>query len=241
MAVMPADHIVALRRDSNRIALGVEGRLNQIVPSCPGWQVADLVWHLGIVHMFWRMVARGVLAGPEAWSEPDRPDTDDLLAWFAGGVDVTANILDSLDPDMPAWTWGHRQDVGFIRRRVAQETAVHCWDAVDAIGCSEPIEQTLAVDGVDEFLDEVLPGLSHDLAGPAQTIRLHAHDSGDEWTVRAGEGSVSPEPTSRQAEATATSTASELLLLLWGRRSPDQVQVDGDTAALQRFLARATF
>ena len=72
--VMPADHIVALRRDSNRIALGVEGRLNHFVPSCPGWQVADLVWHLGIVQMFWRMVARGVLAGPEAWSEPDRPD-----------------------------------------------------------------------------------------------------------------------------------------------------------------------
>ena len=51
MAVMPADHIVALRRDSNRIALGVEGRLNYFVPSCPGWQVADLVWHLGIVQM----------------------------------------------------------------------------------------------------------------------------------------------------------------------------------------------
>jgi len=241
IAVMPADHIVALRRDSNRIALGVEGRLNHFVPSCPGWQVADLVWHLGIVQMFWRMVARGVLAGPEAWSEPDRPVTDDLLAWFVGGVDLTANILDSLDPDMPAWTWGRRQDVGFIRRRVAQETAVHCWDVVNAVGCNEPIEQTLAVDGVDEFLDEVLPGLSHDLAGPAQTIRLHAHDSGDEWTVRAGEGSVSPDRASRQAEATATASASDLLLLLWGRRLPDEVQVDGDTVALQRFLARAAF
>jgi uncharacterized protein (TIGR03083 family) len=238
---MPADHIVALRRDGYRIALGVEGRLNHSVPSCPGWQVADLVWHVGIVHMFWRMVARGVLAGPEAWSEPDRPDTDDLLAWFVGGVELTANVLDSLDPDAPAWTWGHRQDVGFITRRVAQETAVHCWDAVNAIGCNEPIEQKLAVDGVDEFLDEVLPGLSHDLVGPAHTIRLHAHDSGDEWTVRAGDGSVSPDRTSRQANATATATASDLLLLLWGRRSPDQVQVEGDATAMQRFLARAAF
>jgi uncharacterized protein (TIGR03083 family) len=239
--VTPADHIVALRRDGNRIALGVEGRLNRIVASCPGWQVADLVWHVGIVHMFWRMVACGVLAGPEAWSEPDRPDADHLLAWFADGVDLTASTLDGLDPDRPAWTWGQRQDVGFIRRRVAQETAVHCWDAVTVIGCDEPIEQTLAVDGVDEFLDEVLPGLSQDLAGPAHTICLRAHDSGNEWTVRVGEGSVSPDRTSRQAEATATATASDLLLLLWGRRSPDQVQVDGDTAALQRFLARAAF
>ena len=91
-AVKPADHIVALRRDSNRIASAAEGRLDRIVPSCPGWQVADLVWHVGIVHMFWRMVARGALTGPAAWSEPDRPDNDDLVAWFRDGVDLTATI-----------------------------------------------------------------------------------------------------------------------------------------------------
>ena len=39
----PADHVVALRRDSNRIANAAEGRLDRIVPSCPGWQLADLV------------------------------------------------------------------------------------------------------------------------------------------------------------------------------------------------------
>ena len=237
----PADHIVALRRDSNRIALGAEDRLDRIVPSCPGWQVADLVWHVGIVHMFWRVVARGALTGPEAWSEPDRPNNDDLLAWFRHGVDLTATILEELNPDKPAWTWGHRQNVGFIRRRVAQETAVHCWDAVTAIGADEPIEQSVALDGIDEFLDEVLPGLSHDLDGPAQTIRLHAHDTTGEWTVRAGEGSSHLTRASRQADATVTATASDLLLLLWSRRSPDQVQVDGNMEALQRFLTRADF
>ena len=102
----PAGHIVALRRDSNRIASAAEGRLDRIVPSCPGWLVADLVWHVGIVHMFWQMVARGALSGPEAWSEPDRPSNDDLLAWFRHGVDLTATILDGLDSDTPAWTWG---------------------------------------------------------------------------------------------------------------------------------------
>jgi uncharacterized protein (TIGR03083 family) len=239
--VTPADHIAALRRDGNRIATAVEGRLNRVVPSCPGWQVADLVWHVGIVHMFWRMVACGVLAGPEAWGEPDRPDTDGLLAWFVEGVDLTATTLAGLDPGTPAWTWGHRRDVGFIGRRVAQETAVHCWDAVTASGFDEPVEQALAVDGIDEFLDEVLPGLSHDLAGPAHTICLYAHDSGDAWSVRAGEGSVSLDRSPGQAQATVTGTASDLLLVLWGRRSPSRVLVDGDITALQRFLARAAF
>jgi uncharacterized protein (TIGR03083 family) len=237
----PAGHIVALRRDSNRIASAAEGRLDRIVPSCPGWLVADLVWHVGIVHMFWQMVARGALSGPEAWSEPDRPTNDDLLAWFRHGVDLTATILDGLDPDTPAWTWGRRNTVGFIRRRVAQETSVHCWDALNAIGVNEPIEHTVAVDGVDEFLDEVLPGLSHDLAGPAQTVCLRAHDTTGEWTVRAGEGSSHLTRACAPADATVTATASNLLLLLWSRRSPNQVQVDGNMAALQRFLTRADF
>ena len=112
--------------------------------------------------------------------------------------------------------------MGFIRRRVAQETTVHCWDAVNAIGPNEPIEQILAVDGLDEFLDEVLPGLSDDLSGPAQTICLHTSDSADQWTVRAGNGSTHLTPASDQADATVTATASDLLLLLWGRRSPNR-------------------
>ena len=113
--------------------------------------------------------------------------------------------------------------------------------ALTAIDCSEPIDRTLAVDGIDEFLDEVTPCLSTDLAGSAQTICLHAHDSGDEWTVPAGDGSVSSVRKSRNVEVTVAATASELLLLLWGRRTLNQVHVDGDIAALQRFLARAAF
>jgi uncharacterized protein (TIGR03083 family) len=163
------------------------------------------------------------------------------VAWFRSGVELTATILTGLAPGTPAWTWGHQSTVGFIKRRVAQETTVHCWDAVNAIGGDEPIEQALAVDGVDEFLDEVLPGLSHDLAGPAQTICLRAHDSGDEWTVRTGDGSSHLTRDAGRADAAVTATASDLLLLLWGRRRPDGVHVHGDITALQRFLTRAHF
>jgi uncharacterized protein (TIGR03083 family) len=237
----PVDHLVALRRDADRIAGAAQDQFGRTVPSCPGWQINDLVWHVGIVHMFWRMVASGALSGPDAWTEPDRPHDGDLIAWFRDGVDRAATILADLDSRTPAWTWGHRQDVGFIRRRVSQETTVHCWDAVNAIGCTKPIEQGLAVDGVDEFFDEVLPALSHDLEGPAQTICLHAHDCAHQWTVRVGEGSSQLTPACGHADAEVTGTASDLLLLLWHRRSPDQMHIVGDIAALQRFLARAAF
>ncbi|KLO32558.1 maleylpyruvate isomerase family mycothiol-dependent enzyme [Mycobacterium haemophilum] len=237
----PADHIAALRRDTARIANAVQHRLDRAVPSCPGWQVADLVWHVSIVHMFWRMVASNAIAGPDTWSEPHRRHGDDLVPWFCEGAELTATVLESLAPNATAWTWGRRNTVDFIQRRVAQETAVHCWDALNAMGCNEPVEQALAVDGVDEFLDEVLPGLCQDLGGLVQTICLRANDSGDNWTIRVEDGSSHLTRACVRADATVTATASDLLLLLWGRCSPDQVQVDGDLAALQRFLTRANF
>lgn len=88
----------------DRIASAAEGRLGYAVPSCPGWQLADLVWHVGVVHMFWAKVARGELSGPQAWREPDRPADADLVAWYRSSVDLSATVLGSLEPDTPAWT-----------------------------------------------------------------------------------------------------------------------------------------
>ena len=118
---------------------------------------------------------------------------------------------------------------------------MHCWDALSAVAAGEPIEQRIAADGVDEFLDEVLPGLSPDLAGPAQTVGLCAGDVGADWTIRVGGGSAELARERVGADVTLTATASDLLLLLWGRRSADDLEVDGEPAALQRFLARARF
>lgn len=237
----PVDHLVSVRRDSHRIAVAAQGRLTATVPSCPGWHVADLVWHVGIVQLFWQLVARGDLPGPQEWIEPARPTDDQLLAWFRTGAETAVDALAGLDPEQPAWTWGRRHNVAFICRRVAQETAVHGWDALSAVAADEPIEQCIAADGVDEFLGEVLPGLSPDLAGPAQTVGLCAGDVGTDWTIRVGDGAAVLTRGRLGADVTVTATASDLLLLLWGRRPADGLQVDGEPAALQRFLARARF
>lgn len=61
--------------------------------------------------------------------------------------------------------------MGFVQRRLAHETAIHCWDAVGALGRDEAVEPRLAADGVAEFLEEVLPGMS-----PISTARSSRSD-----------------------------------------------------------------
>lgn len=233
----PVDYLRALRRDGSRIIAVAQAGLDGDVASCPGWTTAELTWHVGIVHTFWRQVASGAVDGPDSFREPARPADEDLVDWFADGLDETAATLAGIDPDRPAWTWGTRKDVGFIQRRLAHETAIHCWDAV---GGDEPLERVLAADGVAEFVDEVLPGMSRDLQGPAQTISLRTNDIDAAWTVCAGNGSCR-EAVAGDAAAVVTATASDLLLLLWGRYPLEGAHVDGDIEALRRFLARASF
>lgn len=45
------------------------------------WQVADLVWHIGIVQMFWRQVAVGCCYYCGGAARPDRAQVDgDMVA-----------------------------------------------------------------------------------------------------------------------------------------------------------------
>ncbi|MFF1867774.1 maleylpyruvate isomerase family mycothiol-dependent enzyme [Kitasatospora herbaricolor] len=235
------DYIAALRRDSARLAAAAEGDLAARVPSCPDWTVADLVWHTGVVHRFWRLVAAGEITGPEQHTEPSRPAGPDLVAWFAEGAERAAGVLEALDPALPRWSWADRADAGFIQRRMAQETAVHAWDAVNAAGRDEPVERALALDGVDELLAHFLPAVPP--TGLAEAgLHLHATDgaageAGGEWTLRAVDGGWRIGHEHGKGAAAVRGTASDLLLLLWGRRPAERLEVFGDPDALKAYLA----
>jgi uncharacterized protein (TIGR03083 family) len=55
--------------------------------------------------------------------------------------------------DVEVWTWtGANQPVAWVERRMAQETAVHRWDAANAVGLPYDIPTAVAADGIDEFL-----------------------------------------------------------------------------------------
>jgi uncharacterized protein (TIGR03083 family) len=168
------------------------------------------------------------------------PDGAAVYDWFAGEHAAVLAALQSLDPETPAWNWSVRPATGaFWHRRMAQETAVHRWDAQSAAGLPQPVEPHLAADGVSEVLEVFLPsGRQKGSEDADGVVRLLATDTGDEWTVRVRGTKVSVLDTDTVldagpgAQSAAAGTASDLLLALWGRVGFDVLRVEGDAQLL---------
>jgi uncharacterized protein (TIGR03083 family) len=232
-----ADH---LRADGEALARAAEGRLERQVPSCPEWTVADLVRHTGHVHRFWGEIAGQRLQAPAQFEGRPSPDDGGLLEWYREGLRETADVLGAADPSEAVWTWAPQKDVGFIQRRMAHETAVHRVDAELAAGTVEPVDAELAVDGIDEFLDLFVahPGMASRLAEGAESIHLHSTDAPGEWLVRVAGGALTVAREHGKGDAAVRAPASDLMLLLWRRRPPSELEVFGDATALDRFIGR---
>jgi hypothetical protein len=112
---------------------------------------------------------------------------------------------------------------------MAQETAVHRWDAENAHGAATPTEPELAVDGVDESLTVFLPDYLYEEPrdGLSGTFRVEATDTGDGWLGTLWPDRCEVRRASGDADAVLRGPASALHLTLWGR-AVGGVAVSGD-------------
>lgn len=218
--------------------------LDARVPSCPAWDVRALIEHVGDMHRSWAAVARQRASDP---SEVDRaalrysPGKGDLVEWYRDGLEEILDVLRTTPEDATFWTfWPPQRNVAFLRRRMAHETAVHRWDCQAAHGDAQPIEPRLAVDGIDELLTVYLPSWGRS-RGAGEAVGLCATDTGDEWLLRIGDGTLETEPSAAGAGGTVAGPASDLLLALWGRIPLESLPAEGDLAPLRRLLAEADF
>lgn len=129
---------------------------------------------------------------------------------------------------------------------MAQETAVHRWDGENARGRAHPISLPLAADGVSEIFETFLPRLQARGAidGLAGTMHLHASDingPAGEWLAALQPDSVSLRHEHGKGDVAIRGPASDLLLLLWGRRRPDGLEVHGDASLLERWANSVNF
>ena len=229
-------HLAALRSSAAALrAAAASAGLDAKVPTCPAWDVRELVTHQGMVHRWAAASVRRERDHKTSESLAAAQAAPDLLEWFWAGVDalidtVLATAQDAKamvflnDAPPPRWFWARRQ---------AHETTIHSVDAVAAVLGRWPatadvsLDPVLAADGIDELLCGFITRGKGRLpaAGPS-ILLVRTTDTGHAWTLRIGDGPIAT--TAGQTgtpDATFAGSAVQLYLSLWNRA--DEISVTG--------------
>lgn len=217
--------------------------LDAAVPTCPEWDVRDLVAHQGMVHRWaTATVAQDPALDPDA-ARAEGLASPDLLGWFDAGATALLQALASAPPDLDVWFVV--KDAGPAReawaRRQSHETTIHAVDAIAArLGRVPLAEETWigaehAVDGIDELLHRFLPRSRTPLRHAEGMTVLVAPDGTDaRWTVE-----LSPERprvsdgAPARPDVTLSGSPAQLYLGLWNRG--EEISVEGDPAFVARW------
>jgi uncharacterized protein (TIGR03083 family) len=228
-----ADLIAAFRRERTAFDKAVRAAgVDADVSSCPGWTVNDLCVHVARVHRWSADIVEARPAAPEGRPVVDAPDGPAVFDFVDAGANRLADVLDQAGPNEPCWSWTDDRTVHFWARRQAHELAIHRWDAQCALGHTEPIEREQAVDSIQELFD-IRPFRPDGVPpGQGETIHLHCTDGEGEWLARFESDRAVVTHEHAKADAAARGTASDLLLLMWGRIPPEQVEVFGDPSLM---------
>ena len=227
-----------IERDARHIEELSHGDLSLAVPTCPEWNLADLVDHMSRVYT---MVFQALEGSGAPRDMAPRPEGVAVAAWYSERINKLLTALDSVDPSAESWNWSVGPQVAsFWWRRMAQETAVHRWDAESAFGASTPIDPELASDGIDEWFDVHLRSDLSELEGDRPspgTFHVHCSDVAGEWWAQITESDLELVREHRKGDVVARGSASDLLMVLWRRLPESAVEVLGDSTQLAAWLA----
>ncbi|MBX6384765.1 MAG: maleylpyruvate isomerase family mycothiol-dependent enzyme [Microbispora sp.] len=242
-------HTEAALAEIGRMAETVRGRDGTTpVPTCPGWDLRELVAHLGGVHRWAAAMVRDAARRPYDRAAMDHGVPEDFAGyadWLEEGAVRLAEALKGRDPQTEVWSWTKERTARFWSRRQLHESVVHRADAEIALGLVPAVDEDVAVDGVAEFFDifpysRWRPRIA-ELKGDGETIAWRA-DTGAAWLVRLTPEGFACERAEASSDVTANvtvraETTGDLLLTLWGRREP--AAVEGDAALLAWWRERA--
>ena len=229
---MTYDALELTRTEAAAFVVAARADLDAAVPSCPKWQVRQLVAHLGGVYEWCALnLPRGTSEPPTATRPVHDPADPALLEWFDEVTDRVLQVLREAPPGGPAWSFAaqHPQTTDFWPRRMALETAVHRWDAQSAHRDASGFDLPVAVDGIDEVLTVMRPAqLAHRRTELTGVVGVRLTDADRNWTVRVEPSGMRPTPDT--PDAVLTGTASGVLLGLWGRVPLSSLSLTGDEA-----------
>jgi uncharacterized protein (TIGR03083 family) len=242
---IPYDATSLLRTDGEAfIEIVTDHDLDHDVPSCSGWNLGELAWHLGEVWYRWGLFVADGIASIEQVREltpPQRPADAELVEWVSVSHNALYSALVRARPDQEVWTWtGANRDVEWVQRRMALETAVHRWDAANAVGLPFEVPTDVAADGIDEFLTWFAGRRMSPNAIPVGgTVHLHCtdtdSDAAGEWLVSSlDETGAQFTREHAKGDAAVRGRAHDLLMWVW-RREAGPVEILGDSDVARRF------
>jgi uncharacterized protein (TIGR03083 family) len=216
-------------------AIGRTVDLSTRVASCPDWDLADLLRHTGTAHRWSQRVVETLQPVPPKSVDRELPDDPSGLPdWLEAGAAAFAAAVGAAAPDAPCWTWAGDQHVRFWPRRMAFETAVHRWDGETAAGKPTDFAVAVAVEGIDEHVAN-LPFFVKQPSGDGESLHLHCTDAPGEWVLRLTADRIAVSREHARADVAIRGPASDLFLVVLGRRPPETVETFGDPEDLARW------
>ncbi|MFF3397498.1 maleylpyruvate isomerase family mycothiol-dependent enzyme [Streptomyces sp. NPDC002659] len=213
-------------------AAAAEAGPDATVPTCPDWQVRDLLRHVGMVH---RWATAFVTEGRTEYhpaEERSELDGDELVEWFREGHGLLVAALSEAPADLHCWTFlPAPSPLAFWARRQAHETAIHRVDAESALGGTpSPVAAEFAADGIAELLTGFHGRSRSAVRSEApRSLRVRPVDTDDVWTVWVSTDAPRTEPSEEgPADCELSGTAEQLYLTLWNRLPLSAVSVAGE-------------
>jgi uncharacterized protein (TIGR03083 family) len=256
------DYCSAIVAQTEALCAAVGGAdLSRPVPSCPGWNVGQLLRHLGGAQRW----AAEMVRTRASERLPDehvrdlsayaREDSVVVGPWLAAGATELANALRNAGPDGSVDTTPIPGGTAmFYARRFSHETAIHRADAMLALGLPFTIEAPIAVDGIDEWMElgslpmhfDIHPWM-RELLGPGRTLHFHATDTppdlSAEWVVDLTGDTLAWRRAHEKCAVAVRGPVTDLLLLVYRRQpaSSGAVEILGDSGLLDFWLDRVSF
>lgn len=245
-----AQHIAILEQEAKILGEAArQAELNTEIPTCPGWAMRDLVRHLAEIHLW--AAAQVSNRATKMWVDdvselagywPDLavfwPDDEALIDWY---LETNANLvkeLASAPADLECRTFlPAPSPLAMWARRQAHETAVHRFDAENAIGAASHFDPEFSADGVDELLAAFAPRASRFPVDEARTMLVRTTDTDDLWHVTFTPDGISTVREDGPADLTLSGSAQDLYLAVWNRGDDSAISATGDLDLLETWHA----